>query len=342
MNIFTNKTEWSQFNEQEMADYKAAIFAHYRTVGYPYFFYSDEEKTAQLHKLIAFPHEDLIDGQNVRQTMHGLGLAWSYHPHHIDVRCNGMRTVRETFEDDHVFRKVIDKRIRYSDSLTDNSIRKGLRVHTGTQGVSNFRPTAAAAIYHRFMPNGGTTWDMSSGYSGRLLGAFACDKVSRYIGTDPCALTFAGLQATAADIKRLVPERKLVVELHQLGSELFVPEAGSIDLCFTSPPYFDTERYSDEDTQSYKKYPGREQWLYGFMAETLENCRTALKAGGVLAINVEDTKCYPGLCYELVRHCQTTGWNWIDTMPLQLSRMMGGKHKGSFKYEPIFIFVKEN
>ena len=32
----------------------------------------------------------------------------------------------------------------------------------------------------------------------------------------------------------------------------------------------------------------------------------------------------------------------IDTMQLQLSRMMGAKHKGSFKYEPIFIFVKEN
>jgi hypothetical protein len=235
-----------------------------------------------------------------------------------------MRTVRETFEDDHVFRKVIDKRLRYSDSLTDNSIRKGLRVHTGTQGVSNFRPTAAAAIYHRFMPNGGTTWDMSSGYSGRLLGAFACDKVGMYIGTDPCALTFAGLQATGADIKRLVPERKLVVELHQLGSELFTPEPGSIDVCFTSPPYFDTERYSDEETQSYKKYPGRKQWLYGFMAETLDYLTEGKKAD---VRTIQDTLRHENPEMTLSKYTESSLESRLAAQHLMASAVLGDSTK---------------
>ena len=38
------------------------------------------------------------------------------------------------------------------------------------------------------------------------------------------------------------------------GSENFV-EKNNFDLCFTSPPYFDLERYSGEATQSYLKYP---------------------------------------------------------------------------------------
>ena len=41
----------------------------------------------------------------------------------------------------------------------------------------------------------------------------------------------------------------------------------SLDLCFTSPPYFDTEKYSDEDTQSYKKFPTEDGWVNGFFEE---------------------------------------------------------------------------
>mgnify|MGYP003326451474 CR=1 FL=1 len=79
-------------------------------------------------------------------------------------------------------------------------MRSMLRRYSGTQMVSNFRPTAAAALYDIFVDKNsplegteaGTVWDPSMGYGGRLLGAIAAGV--NYIGTDPCIPTFKGLE----------------------------------------------------------------------------------------------------------------------------------------------------
>ena len=71
-------------------------------------------------------------------------------------------------------------------------MRSMLRRYSGTQMVSNFRPTAAAAMYNIFCDvdsplegtTAGTVWDPSMGYGGRLLGAITAGV--NYIGTDPC------------------------------------------------------------------------------------------------------------------------------------------------------------
>lgn len=236
-------------------------------------------KLKQLRRLADVNHSKLeasgFGAGYVGQNMVGLGLAWSYHRHNIDVRCRGRRTVREAFEDDKIFRKAIDKALERGTYMTDAAIRKSLRSIAGTQGVSNFRPVAAASLYHAFCPKGGTVYDPSAGYSGRLLGAWSCRCVARYIGTDPCELTFKGLQETAADLVKFAPTRKLEVKLKMLGSEDFQPAPGSVDCIVTSPPYRGLERYSDEETQSWKKFPTRDAWMEGFMKPTLMNCRVA-------------------------------------------------------------------
>ena len=136
---------------------------------------------------------------------------------------------------------------------------------TGSQGVSNFRPTAAHAIYNRFLPDGGTTWDMSGGYGGRLLGAIKSQ--INYIATEPATNTVEGLKEIINDwgtISTLF-RNELHLEIVQKGSEDFLPDKESLDLCFTSPPYFDTEKYSNEDTQSYIKFPTSRDWINGFL-----------------------------------------------------------------------------
>jgi hypothetical protein len=247
------------------------------------------------------PAAHLIDGDIVKQTMHGLKLAWSYHNHSWSVRCGTMRTPVEVYESDTLFRGAIHKRILYGSNISDSGLRKALRTYSGTQAVSNFRPTAAAALYNLLLPpEGGDVWDMSSGFGSRLLGAFACPKVKRYIGTDPCTETMRGLEIMRAELVPIAAElgrQYLDVQLHKLGSEVpevrQVIERESISACATSPPYFSTERYSDEETQSYIKFPSPEDWLHGFMKETLANCWFALKPSGLLAINIANVKPEP-------------------------------------------------
>ena len=106
-------------------------------------------------------------------------------------------------------------------------------------------------------------------------------------------------------------------------------------MCFTSPPYYDWEKYSDEDTQSYVKYPTREEWLNGFLFNTIDKCHYGLKPGGILALNVANTKRIKNFEEKTLELAKMIHFKHIDTWYLHLS-----SQNGIIKKEPIFIFKK--
>lgn len=324
-----NKKHWRPFNDIELECFADEIFNHYRAKGFPYFPDTKEFRDNEYKKLHNYDLNRIIDKESktISQTMHGLSLAWSYMPHSWSVRCNNQKTPLEAFNDDVLFRKVIDKRLRLGDNISDNGIRKMLKIFTGVQSVSNFRPTASASLYSIFCNEGDTVWDMSCGFGGRLLGADLA-KV-KYIGTEPSTKTFTGLQA-------IIKDYNIDAVIHKIGSEDFHPDKDSLDFCFTSPPYFDTEKYSDEETQSYIKYPTKDEWINGFLKDTFQNCYDGLKPEKIMAINIANVRSFPNIEEETIRVAEEVGFTLEDTWKLALSKL-GGK---GFKYEPIFIFKK--
>lgn len=325
-----------------------ADFEHYREQGFPVYSLKRDEKRRELLDLLVADHATIIDKQGrIKQTMHGLALAWHYHPLAWNVKCGNRKTPIELFSDDSLFLRAIERRTKLGNAFSKSGLRKILRSFSSTQSVSNFRPTAAAAVYHRLLPeNGGIVWDMCSGFGGRLLGALACDRVDCYIGTDPSTYAMDGLREMAAELVPMAEQlgrRTLEVELYGVGSEDFVPERDSLDLCFTSPPYFGWERYSDAASQSHKKFPTQHEWLHGFIGATLRNCAYGLKKSGILAINIASVAAYPNLAEVFVKFAEDNGWRLIETLHLQMSKMVGLKHigKSAFKTEPIFVFKKK-
>ena len=127
------------------------------------------------------------------------------------------------------------------------------------------------------------------------------------------------------------------MELHKIGSEEFVPDC-DVDFCFTSPPYFDTEKYSDEDTQSWKKYGNREKWLEGFLKQTILNCHSCLVGNGVMAINIANVRSYPTMEDDTVRTATENGFEHVCTMKYLLSSLSA---KNVYKFEPVFIFRRK-
>lgn len=320
------------FENEETID---IIFKYYRKRGFPYYEYSEYEKLTEMRKLRKLSCEDYISDGIVRQTMHGLGLAWSYFPHSWSVRCNDKKSPMDAFTDDESFKKVIRKclmfRAKYDGKLiSDMYLRKILKIATGVQGVSNFRPTAAASIYEKYAGDG-VVWDMSCGWGGRLVGAMMSNRVKKYIGTDPSTLTFNGLCRMRDDFSYLGKE----VELHCMGSETYLPQPSTLDLCFTSPPYFDTERYSTEDTQSYKKFSTYEDWLEGFWKQTMLNCKHGLKTGGHMLLNVADVG-----KYKLETATQSIARKLGFVQEEDLNLALSALNTGGFKYEPVFVFRK--
>jgi hypothetical protein len=257
-----------------------------------------------------------------------------------------MKTPMAVFTDDGRLRAAIEKCRKADGPPTDAAVRRVLRTSNGAQGVSNFRPTAAAALFDRFLPQeGGVVWDMSAGFGGRLLGAVACPRVTKYIGTDPASLTMDGLREMATDIfpmARRLGYTTPNVELYPCGSEDFTPAPNSLSMCASSPPYFKAEFYSDEPTQSYIKFPTKEEWLHGFLGRTLRNCRIGIKPEGKLVVNIAGVKCYPNLQIDFLALAQASGWVLEDVLHLRLS-MGPGTRRGStetHKLEPIYVFHK--
>ena len=312
------------------------IFKYHRQKGFPHYDIPTHRRVQQFKSLKRFDEQTLFKDGKIDQTMHGLSLAWTYFPHWVDVICGSSKlSPIEYWNNDDKLKEIIRKtwnwQIKHgSGSFTLNRLRQNLKIYGGNQSVSNFRPSAAKYIYNTY-GNQGVVWDMSCGWGGRLIGFLSSD-CKTYIGTEPSTKTFDGLERLTKDMNIQNKE----VELHKLGSEVFQPEDESVDLCFTSPPYFDTEKYSDEKTQSYIKYPTESRWINGFLKNTIENCYCSLKVGGKMMLNIANTKKYKTIEEETIRISSEMGFKHTDTLYLILSSVSGNGEK----LEPIFVFEK--
>src|SRR5581483_2596582 len=63
------------------------------------------------------------------------------------------------------------------------------------------------------------------------------------------------------------------------------------DFAFTSPPYFAKEHYSEDETQSWKRYGhDPELWRTSFLEPMMRLQFAALKRGAYSCVNVADVK----------------------------------------------------
>ena len=320
------------------------IFDYYRRHGFPHYTIREEEKHEHMRKLKKFDVDTIYQDNQIVQTMHCLRLAWSYFPFFWEIRCgHAKKSPMEVFHDDDMFKSTIRKCWNWEQKhykgedpkgernvFHENRLRQSIKIYTGTQSVSNFRPTAAKLIYEKFGGDG-VVWDMSCGWGGRLLGFLAASNTKHYIGTEPSTRTYEGLMQIRKEFSYINKK----VDIYKQGSEDSV-FGESLDLCFTSPPYFDTEKYSDEPTQSYIKYPTQDEWVNGFLRKTIENCYYGLKKGGYMLYNIANTPRYKFIEEQTVKISKELGFAQEDTLQLTLSSVMGA----GYKYEPIFVFKK--
>ena len=322
------------------------IFDYYRRHGFPHYTIREDEKHTHMRKLQKFDVDSIFINNEIIQTMHCLRLAWTYFPHFWEIKCGGAKqSPMDIYNDDDKFKSTIRKCWNWNlkhfkgeeemekNKFHENRLRQSLKIYTGTQSVSNFRPTAAKLIYEKFGGDG-VIRDMSSGWGGRLLGFLASSNTKHYIGTEPSTRTYEGLLKMKKDFSYISKK----VDIYKQGSEDFIPKKESLDLCFTSPPYFDTEKYSDEPTQSYIKFPTGDKWMNEFIRKTMENCYYGLKKNCYMLINIANTPRHKFIEDGTIRVAEETGFTHEDILQLTLSSVMGS----GYKYEPIFVFKKEN
>ena len=336
------------------------VHDYWKEKGFPKYPTDRKWRDNVFQQLVSFKRELIVDRQRniIGQSPHGLSLAWSYMEHAWGIKCGKMKTPMEIWEDEKHLKKGIEKILtgtffqqKNYHNITESDMRSMLRRYSGTQMVSNFRPTAAAALYDIFVEKdsplegteSGLVWDPSMGYGGRLLGAISAGV--NYIGTDPCILTYEGL----LKIKEQYGHSDKMYKLLRQGSETYVPKPDTLDFVFTSPPYFGWEQYGDEEEQSFIAYPEEELWKDKFLKKTFQNAYIGLKSGKYMAINVANTKQYKTFEEDTVQLALDVGFDQADTWWLSLSTQKKDVHEKRIetknfpsgrKYEPTFIFKK--
>ena len=254
------------------------------------------------------------------------------------------------------------------------------------QYAVNFPPLTAKYLYEKFTEHlvGQSLiriYDPSSGWSGRLLGAMSIsdNRNILYVGTDPNTDHNTSPGRTkyheVADFYRKNVRKgglwedehsHTQTEIYQLGSEVirndpnFQKHKGKLDLVFTSPPYFAKEAYSEDPTQSYKKFGQYEEWREGFLRPTLETAVEWLRSDRYLLWNIADAV-FGGDMLPLEEDSrkilEELGMQYKGKLKMSLAQMPGGNRVDSetglpkaknfckvngmwLKYEPVFVFYK--
>ena len=182
------------------------------------------------------------------------------------------------------------------------------RVVRGAMGLrkyvcSQFKPNVAKALYE--MMNAKTILDFSAGWGDRLAGFYASN-ADTYIGIDPRKENHPIYQEQVEFYKKNLGwfESKKNVYLYESPAEDWDNSewVGKVDLVFTSPPYFNTERYSYDDTQSWVRYKNIDSWNKDFLHKALDNVWETLKSGGYAIINIADI--YDRSLHSYVKICE--------------------------------------
>ena len=218
-------------------------------------------------------------------------------------------------------------------------------------------------------------YDSSSGWGGRIIGAMSSRKKIHYVGTDPnpdnflneegisryeymakfyndnCVDDYSDKLTSFFDVEK----QGNTYELFQDGSELisnnpkFQKYKGKLDISFTSPPYFNREQYSQDETQSFKAYSEYEDWRDNFLKPTLKTIYEYLNKDRYILWNIADIKIGESTYYPLEQDSidilNQLGCEYKGKLKMLMTRMVGldpsksgiknaVKHNGkSYKFE---------
>lgn len=116
---------------------------------------------------------------------------------------------------------------------------------------------------------------------------FATDGTEEYIGVDPNSSLQNGYLEQIKMYQKIYPNKNAQVICD--GAEFVdFSKFGKFDFIFTSPPYFNCEKYSQDEKQSYKLYKSSDSWLNNFLFVWIKNAWKSLEDNGHMVINISD------------------------------------------------------
>lgn len=203
-------------------------------------------------------------------------------------------------------------------------------LHLRKYTCAQFRPSVAKAMYDKFECK--TVLDFSMGWGDRLAGFYAGNTTEHYVGLDPKADNHP-----IYDTQRKFYNKHTSFFEHDKSSEFHICPAEEFDftkynnyfdIVFTSPPYFNVEHYSQDNTQSFKRYKSVEIWNEQFLHKVLTNIRPSVKLNGIVAINISDVFSVSGkgkkrwleITNPMNDHMKSLGMEYVGAIGMEMAK----------------------
>jgi hypothetical protein len=329
--------------KQQMVD---ELFDIYRSKNiYPITYYNDDGIIEQIQDCINKNVE--WDGTNLSfRYLQGNNLCRFLFRNleRVSVGTARNNSMYNRFYDDYKLKKSIELCLRYEIPRPIGILRCMRLIGGGV--ATNFHAMKAKAIYEKYCPKDGIIYDYACGFGGRMLGALSSKNNYKYFGVEPNTESFKWLNELGKYIE-IATGRKDIFKIYCKGSEEYFAKENYCDFAFSSPPYFNLEKYSDEPTQCYNKYPQIDEWFKGYVEPTISNTYKMLKPGSFYAVNIADFNIgskrieYVSSWIDIA---QKIGFEYVEEILMQLQTRRGTGHKENGedkkKNEGIFVFKK--
>ena len=211
----------------------------------------------------------------------------------------------------------------------DKSTLRGC-LHLRKYTCSQFRPSVAKSLYDMFQSK--NVLDFSMGWGDRLAGFYAANTTEHYVGMDPNTDNHPLYEKQ----KEFYVKHSSFFENDKRTTFYELPAEGVdfseyneyFDIVFTSPPYFNVEHYSTDNTQSFKRYKSIEEWNEKFLHQVLTNVYPAMRVGGIMAINIADVFSTSGkgqkrwleITNPMNDHLQSLGLEYLGAIGMEMSK----------------------
>jgi len=184
--------------------------------------------------------------------------------------------------------------------LNEDRYTEGIRL--GLYNATQFKPPVAKTVYDMFKAK--SVLDISCGWGDRLFGFYTSNALS-YTGFDPNPAVYEKYKEQCLHYEKILGRDatltnydgyfeckgvKFVRIYNKPAEDVDYSTINPIDVVFSSPPYFSTEKYASEnkESQSWFRYQDHLDWQNKFLHKVLEKCSSVLKPDGIIAVNIVD------------------------------------------------------
>lgn len=244
------------------------------------------------------------DNFTASQTRPGLELCEHFFPNFFEIENNKGESFQSYWDAAHLEKVIKWNRSSHSTPYL-SELRRGIYFCYGLTKNTMFRPHLAKMIVDRYKAK--VVLDPCCGWGGRMLGTVAAG--AKYIGFEPNTETYKHLMELA-EYLGIMDE----VCIYNEGAENIVNHNITCDLVLTSPPYYDTEIYCKEDTQSIAHYNSYDEWLNNWLKPVIIAATNCLDENGVSCWNVA-----PNMINDVAKIHNELGYEYYDAFGLHSS-----------------------